>query len=216
MMRLLRRLEAMHGIEAVPREGIGIKPAHLDPGSGDGVRPNALRDWLGKRLIGAANLLAGRRSRFADTARKLEALERFRREQQVELVVFTGDYTALGLDGEFERARAFLEPLMQPLAGFGELGLAVWLVEAGLPEPEARQAADGWDADRAWWLDCPGDPRLAWLIQLDTLEEAAELNRPLHPAEETEADEAASIGERAEVLFKVSSPDEVDDEVNAT
>ena len=49
-----------------------------------------------------------------------------------------------------------------------------------------------------------------------TLEEASELNRPLHPAEETEADEAAPIGERAEVLFEVSSPDEVDDEVNAT
>lgn len=59
---------------------------------------------------------------------------------------------------------------------YGELGLGVWLVEAGIVESEARVAADGWDADRAWLLDCPGDRALVWLIQLDTEEEAAELH----------------------------------------
>jgi hypothetical protein len=59
---------------------------------------------------------------------------------------------------------------------YGELGLGVWLGEMGLAEPEARAAADGWDADRAWLLDCPDGRALAWLIQLDSEEEAAELH----------------------------------------
>jgi hypothetical protein len=59
---------------------------------------------------------------------------------------------------------------------YGELGLGVWLAEMGLAEPAARAAADGWDADRAWLLDCPGGRALAWLIQLDTEPEAAELH----------------------------------------
>jgi hypothetical protein len=61
-------------------------------------------------------------------------------------------------------------------SSYGELGLGVWLGEAGLPAPEAGAAADGWDADRAWLLDCPEGRALAWLIQLDAEEEAAELH----------------------------------------
>jgi hypothetical protein len=93
----------------------------------------------------------------------------------------------------FPEAHEVFAPECDAIAttSFGELGVAVWLVEAGLPEPDARRAADGWDADRAWWLDCPGDPRLAWLIQLDTLEEAAELHaavlRARRPAETSRA-----------------------------
>jgi hypothetical protein len=59
---------------------------------------------------------------------------------------------------------------------YGELGLGVWLGEMGLAEPAARAAADGWDADRAWLLDCGHGRALAWLIQLDTEPEAAELH----------------------------------------
>ncbi len=78
----------------------------------------------------------------------------------------------------FPEASEAFAPECDPVAStsYGELGLSVWLVEAGIAEPEARRAADGWDADRAWLLDCPEDERLAWLIQLDSVEEAAELH----------------------------------------
>jgi hypothetical protein len=58
---------------------------------------------------------------------------------------------------------------------FGELGLGVWLVERGLSEPEAEEAADGWDGDRAWLLDCPRGAVVAWLVQLDGARDAREL-----------------------------------------
>jgi len=64
------------------------------------------------------NLLAGRARRFAACRPKLEALARFAREQRIDLVVFTGDYTALGLDAELAAARAAVGPLMQAPAGF--------------------------------------------------------------------------------------------------
>ncbi|HXV76085.1 MAG TPA: metallophosphoesterase [Candidatus Polarisedimenticolaceae bacterium] len=74
--------------------------------------------WLGKRAVGAANLLAGRGKRFADGPRKLAALARFREEQRIELVLFTGDYTALGLEPEFASARAAIAPLLAAPGGF--------------------------------------------------------------------------------------------------
>jgi hypothetical protein len=58
---------------------------------------------------------------------------------------------------------------------FGELGLGVWLVERGTPETEAEAAAEGWDGDRTWLLDCPRGPALAWLVQLDHEADAREL-----------------------------------------
>jgi hypothetical protein len=57
---------------------------------------------------------------------------------------------------------------------FGELGLGVWLVEHGSSEAEAAAAAEGWDGDRAWLLDCPRGPALAWLVQLDRTRDARE------------------------------------------
>ncbi|MFV1958549.1 MAG: metallophosphoesterase [Planctomycetota bacterium] len=73
-----------------------------------GVR---LREWLGKRLFGGANLLLGRRHVFEDAPAKVEALDRFRRELGVDLVICTGDLTALGTRGEFDLACRALEPL---------------------------------------------------------------------------------------------------------
>jgi hypothetical protein len=58
---------------------------------------------------------------------------------------------------------------------FGELGLGVWLAEHGLGEAEASAAAEGWDGDRAWLLDCPRGPASAWLVQLDGEADAREL-----------------------------------------
>jgi 3',5'-cyclic AMP phosphodiesterase CpdA len=76
------------------------------------------RKWIGKRSLAFVNLLAGRARRFAEGRAKLAALERFRREQRVDLVLFTGDYTALGLEAELAAARAVVEPLMAAPLGF--------------------------------------------------------------------------------------------------
>jgi hypothetical protein len=58
---------------------------------------------------------------------------------------------------------------------FGEIGLRVFAAEAGAPEAEARAAADGWDGDAAWLLDCPDGEAFAWWIQLDAPDQAGEL-----------------------------------------
>ena len=74
--------------------------------------------WIGKRSLAFVNLLAGRARRFAESRAKLAALDRFRREQRVDLVLFTGDYTALGLEAELAAARLVVEPLMAAPLGF--------------------------------------------------------------------------------------------------
>jgi hypothetical protein len=58
---------------------------------------------------------------------------------------------------------------------YGELGLSVWLAEGGLDGATRERVADGWDADRAWLLDCPRGAVVAWLIQLDGEADAREL-----------------------------------------
>jgi len=69
------------------------------------------------------------------------------------------------------------EPGCAPVAttSYGELGLSIWLAEGGLDEPAVRRVADGWDADRAWLLECPRGPVVAWLLQLDRTLDAREL-----------------------------------------
>ena len=75
-------------------------------------------DWLGKRLLGASNLALGRAGAFADARQKVDALDRFRREHDVDLVIFTGDYTALGTEAELREARVAVEPLMAAPEGY--------------------------------------------------------------------------------------------------
>jgi 3',5'-cyclic AMP phosphodiesterase CpdA len=77
-----------------------------------------LMDWFGKRAFGLANLLFGRSRHFADVAEKLAALDRFREEQQFDLVIFTGDYTALGTRSELEAARAAVAPFAEAPLGY--------------------------------------------------------------------------------------------------
>lgn len=74
--------------------------------------------WIGKRLIGGANLVLRRRRHFLRTREKLAALDRFRREQEVDLVLCTGDYTVLGTVPELEAARSEIDPLTRAPAGF--------------------------------------------------------------------------------------------------
>jgi len=76
------------------------------------------KDWMGKRMIGGANLLFGRAREFIDGYEKLATLDRFRRELEVDLVIFTGDYTALGTRAELRDAREAVEPLMQAPLGY--------------------------------------------------------------------------------------------------
>ena len=77
-----------------------------------------LTKWFGKRAIGGANLFLRRRRLFADASEKLSALARFKNEQQVDLVICTGDYTALGLKQEYEEARRAVQPLMDAPMGY--------------------------------------------------------------------------------------------------
>jgi hypothetical protein len=58
---------------------------------------------------------------------------------------------------------------------FGESGLGVFAAEAGASDAEARAAADGWDGDAGWLLDCPDGEVFAWWVQLDAPEHAREL-----------------------------------------
>lgn len=71
-----------------------------------------LRSMFNKRAMGAANLLLRRAKRFAGATRKLEQLAEFAREQHVDGLLCTGDYTVLGTEPEFRAARAAMEPLI--------------------------------------------------------------------------------------------------------
>jgi len=77
-----------------------------------------IRDWFGKRAIGALNLLRGRGRRFDQAEEKLSALANFREQNDIGLVICTGDYTSLGLEAELVNARRVVEPLMQCQAGY--------------------------------------------------------------------------------------------------
>lgn len=74
--------------------------------------------WLSKRAIGGANLFLGRHRLFADAVEKLGALARFKSAQQVDLVICTGDYTALGLNHEYVEAVNTIRPLMDAPTGY--------------------------------------------------------------------------------------------------
>ena len=89
-----------------------------DPHITVSLRSIPIRKWFGKRLIGGINLLAGRRHLFANAAQKLAALDSFKNEHQVDLVVCTGDYTALGLSQEYVKALHAVKPLMDAPLGY--------------------------------------------------------------------------------------------------
>jgi 3',5'-cyclic AMP phosphodiesterase CpdA len=76
------------------------------------------RGMLGKRLLGAANLMLRRKRLFAQARAKLAALGRFAEWQAIDLVICTGDYTALGTLVELEAARRAIEPLTRRARGF--------------------------------------------------------------------------------------------------
>lgn len=78
----------------------------------------ALRQWLGKRIVGGINFLLLRRGDFAAVPRKLAELAAFAERERVDLVLCTGDYTTLGTEVELRAARRAVAPLMERPAGF--------------------------------------------------------------------------------------------------
>jgi 3',5'-cyclic AMP phosphodiesterase CpdA len=91
-----------------------VSDVHLENGF-PGV---PVRSFINKRLAGLANLQFRRRKAFAEAARKVEALAVFSKEQKVDLVVCTGDFTALGTEPEIAYAREVIEPLTHAPLGF--------------------------------------------------------------------------------------------------
>ncbi|MBW1636259.1 MAG: metallophosphoesterase [Deltaproteobacteria bacterium] len=76
------------------------------------------KEWFSKRAVGAINLLRGRGKIFDDAREKIEALIRFKEANNIDLVINTGDYTALGLESELKEARLLVDPLMHPSENF--------------------------------------------------------------------------------------------------
>jgi predicted phosphodiesterase len=77
-----------------------------------------LRELLNKRLLGALNTRLRRLHKFARAREKLAQLDEFRREQRIDLVLCTGDYTVLGSDAEYAIAKAAVAPLMNAPLGY--------------------------------------------------------------------------------------------------
>ena len=77
-----------------------------------------MRDWPGKRVAGGINFLRGRGRRFEHALEKLDRLAEFANSGEVDLVVFSGDFTAMGTRAEFAAARAAIEPFVRSPAEF--------------------------------------------------------------------------------------------------
>lgn len=78
------------------------------------IRHMHWKRWFSKRAIGAINLLRGRSKYFDSAEIKMKALVRFKEENNIDVVINTGDYTALGLEKELKLARELVDPLMHP------------------------------------------------------------------------------------------------------
>ncbi len=71
------------------------------------------RDWAGKRLLGGGNYLLRRREHFKDGRPKVEALVELVREEEIEVVIFSGDFTTLGTEREMAAARSEIAPMLE-------------------------------------------------------------------------------------------------------
>lgn len=91
-----------------------VSDLHLE----DGFAGVPVARFFNKRMVGLANLRLHRRRLFEDAAHKVEALVAFGREHDVDLVLCTGDYTALGTEAELAYARRVVQPLTEFPRGF--------------------------------------------------------------------------------------------------
>ena len=78
------------------------------------IRHIKWRNLLSKRAIGAINLLRGRSKHFDNVEQKIKALIKFKELNDIDIVINSGDYTALGLEEELKIAKDLVEPLMKP------------------------------------------------------------------------------------------------------
>ncbi len=76
-----------------------------------------MRDLMSKRLVGAVNLWLHREKLFRSVPEKLDALDRFRKEQAVDAVLCSGDFTALGTESEHKVARAAMQRFLDAPGG---------------------------------------------------------------------------------------------------
>lgn len=91
-----------------------VSDVHLE----DGFPGVPFKAFLNKRIAGYANLTFRRRKAFAEAEKKIDALAAFAKEQSVDVIVCTGDYTALGTEPELAYARKIIEPLTHMPIGF--------------------------------------------------------------------------------------------------
>jgi 3',5'-cyclic AMP phosphodiesterase CpdA len=77
-----------------------------------------LGSFLGKRLLGAANLRLRRGKFFRRAPHKLEHLAQLSEALKIDLAVFTGDCTALGTEPEYRAARSAMSAFMAPSRAF--------------------------------------------------------------------------------------------------
>jgi 3',5'-cyclic AMP phosphodiesterase CpdA len=73
-----------------------------------------LKKWFGKRAVGAINLLRGRGEKFAHAKEKIRALSRFKEQNDIDLTICTGDYTAFGLEMEIKNASKIISAIAKP------------------------------------------------------------------------------------------------------
>jgi 3',5'-cyclic AMP phosphodiesterase CpdA len=83
-----------------------------------GLRRVPPRDWPGKRIAGGINFLRGRGRRFEQALEKLARLVEFSERNDVDLVVCSGDFTAMGTKAEFAAAREAIQPFVDSRADF--------------------------------------------------------------------------------------------------
>jgi 3',5'-cyclic AMP phosphodiesterase CpdA len=83
----------------------------------ESVAAMPLAELMGKRLLAAGNLFLKRGRLFRDAQRKLAALIEFARREQVEIALYTGDFTAVGSEAEYSEARRAFEPLARAATG---------------------------------------------------------------------------------------------------
>jgi len=98
-------------------------------------------DFAPKRLLGALNLALRRGPRFADAHANVASLVAFADAHDVDAVIVTGDYTALGTVPELEAARRLVAPLTTRPLGFATVpGNHDVYVDSGVRERRFERA----------------------------------------------------------------------------
>lgn len=89
-----------------------------DPHLESGLADAGASAFANKRALGFANLVLRRRRHFVHAAEKLASLHEFARQADIDFVLCTGDYTALGTRSELEGARKQVDALIRAPLGF--------------------------------------------------------------------------------------------------